>query len=174
METGRQYYPLSIWQRILSVLVIIVLAIALVPAWYNGMWALAVALWVIILPAVGWSIAIIPRYTEVTEKQIIVKQVWGQLVFDKKEVEIVPIVKDDLKSSIRTFGNGGLFGYAGYFQNKKLGKYRMYVTRMKDLSLLTDRNGQKTVINLRQAYPPTRHQREPDIRGTHHLIIIRF
>ncbi|KGL50358.1 PH domain-containing protein [Porphyromonas gulae] len=154
METGRQYYPLSIWQRILSVLVIIVLAIALVPAWYNGMWALAVALWVIILPAVGWSIAIIPRYTEVTEKQIIVKQVWGQLVFDKKEVEIVPIVKDDLKSSIRTFGNGGLFGYAGYFQNKKLGKYRMYVTRMKDLSLLTDRNGQKTVINLRQAYPP--------------------
>lgn len=154
METGRQYYPLSIWQRILSVLVIIVLAIALVPAWYNGMWALAVALWVIILPAVGWSIAIIPRYTEVTEKQIIVKQVWGQLVFDKKEVEIVPIVKDDLKSSIRTFGNGGLFGYAGYFQNKKLGKYRMYVTRMKDLSLLTDRNGKKTVINLRQAYPP--------------------
>lgn len=154
METGRQYYPLSIWQRILSVLVIIVLAIALVPAWYNGMWALAVALWVIILPAVGWSIAIIPRYTEVTEKQIIVKQVWRQLVFDKKEVEIVPIVKDDLKSSIRTFGNGGLFGYAGYFQNKKLGKYRMYVTRMKDLSLLTDCNGKKTVINLRQAYPP--------------------
>lgn len=151
MKTGRQYYPLGIWQRIFSVLIIIVLAIALVPAWYNGIWALVVALWVIILPAVGWSIAIIPRYTEVTEEMIIVKQIWGQLVFDRKDVEIVPIGKDDLKRSIRTFGNGGLFGYAGYFQNKKLGKYRMYVTRLKDLSLLTDRNGKKTVINLRQA-----------------------
>ena len=114
------------------------------------MWVLVAALWVIILPAVGWSISIIPRYTEVTEEQIIVKQIWGQLVFDRKEMEIAPIGKDDLKSSLRTFGNGGLFGYAGYFRNKKLGKYRMYVTRLKDLSLLTDRNGKKTVINLRQ------------------------
>ena len=72
------------------------------------------------------------------------------MVFDRKDVEIVPISKDDLKGSLRTFGNGGLFGYAGYFQNKKLGKYRMYVTRLKDLSLLTDHNGKKTVINLRQ------------------------
>lgn len=150
MKTGRQYYPLSIRQRIFSILIILLIVFALIPAWYNGMWVLVAALWVIILPAVGWSIAIIPRYTEVTEEQIIVKQIWGQLVFDRKEMEIVPIGKDDLKSSLRTFGNGGLFGYAGYFRNKKLGKYRMYVMRLKDLSLLTDRNGKKTVINLRQ------------------------
>lgn len=108
MKTGRQYYPLSIRQRIFSILIILLIVFALIPAWYNGIWVLVAALWVIILPAVGWSIAIIPRYTEVTEEQIIVKQIWGQLVFDRKEMEIVPIGKDDLKSSLRTFGNGGL------------------------------------------------------------------
>ena len=84
------------------------------------MWVLVAALWVIILLAVGWSIAIIPRYTEVTEEQIIVKQIWGQLVFDRKEMEIVPIGKDDLKSSLRTFGNRGLFGYAGSLDRKSV------------------------------------------------------
>lgn len=87
MKTGRQYYPLSIRQRIFSILIILLIVFALIPAWYNGMWVLVAALWVIILPAVGWSIAIIPRYTEVTEEQIIVKQIWGQLVFDRKEME---------------------------------------------------------------------------------------
>ncbi|MDP0532111.1 hypothetical protein NLB58_09765 [Porphyromonas gingivalis] len=100
MKTGRQYYPLSIRQRIFSILIILLIVFALIPAWYNGMWVLVAALWVIILPAVGWSIAIIPRYTEVTEEQIIVKQIWGQLVFDRKEMEIVPIGKDDLKRDL--------------------------------------------------------------------------
>lgn len=53
MKTGRQYYPLSIRQRIFSILIILLIVFALIPAWYNGMWVLVAALWVIILPAVG-------------------------------------------------------------------------------------------------------------------------
>ena len=33
-----------------------------------------------------------------------------------------------MKSSLRTFGNGGLFSFTGYFRNSSLGTYRAFVT----------------------------------------------
>jgi hypothetical protein len=36
--------------------------------------------------------------------------------------------RDAMSKSIRTFGNGGLFCFAGYFRNKKLGSYRAFAT----------------------------------------------
>ncbi|WP_445365825.1 PH domain-containing protein [Microbulbifer sp. ANSA001] len=33
-----------------------------------------------------------------------------------------------MQGSIRIFGNSGLFGYTGLFQNKKLGRYRAFAT----------------------------------------------
>jgi len=33
-----------------------------------------------------------------------------------------------MRWSIRTFGNGGMFSYTGYFRNRALGAYRAYVT----------------------------------------------
>lgn len=38
--------------------------------------------------------------------------------------------------SIRTWGNGGLFCYAGFFRNKTLGSYRAYVTSRKHAVVL--------------------------------------
>ena len=38
------------------------------------------------------------------------------------------IEKERYIKSIRTFGNGGLFGYYGSFRNKELGSFKMYVT----------------------------------------------
>ncbi len=150
MQTGKQYFPLSIGQRIfsLAILAVIVLPVVLVAKDGFGQ-LLLLGIMVVIAPLIGWCIAIIPRYTEVTDRQIIVKQVWGRLVFDREEVEVAPIGKEALSGSIRTFGNGGLFGYAGFFRNKALGSYRMYITRMKDLAVITDKAGKKTVINLR-------------------------
>lgn len=33
-----------------------------------------------------------------------------------------------MRGSIRTFGNGGLFSFSGWYRNKKLGSYRAWVT----------------------------------------------
>lgn len=33
-----------------------------------------------------------------------------------------------MRRSIRTFGNGGVFGYTGWFRNSTLGRYRAWVT----------------------------------------------
>lgn len=35
---------------------------------------------------------------------------------------------DIMSGSIRTFGNGGLFSFSGFFHNKTLGTYRAFVT----------------------------------------------
>jgi hypothetical protein len=42
-----------------------------------------------------------------------------------REVEYVP---DAMKCSGRIFGNGGLFSITGVYQNKRLGRYRAFVT----------------------------------------------
>jgi hypothetical protein len=38
------------------------------------------------------------------------------------------IERNRFMKSLRTFGNGGLFGYYGSFRNKELGNFRMYAT----------------------------------------------
>lgn len=42
-----------------------------------------------------------------------------------------------MRSSIRLFGNGGLFGFTGLFWNRALGRYRAYVTDLKRTVVLT-------------------------------------
>ncbi len=41
-----------------------------------------------------------------------------------------------MKHSLRMFGNGGLFCFAGLFYNKKLGRYRVFVTNPKNSVVL--------------------------------------
>lgn len=38
------------------------------------------------------------------------------------------VAPDAMRGSIRTFGNGGLFSFTGWFNNWKLGSYRAFVT----------------------------------------------
>lgn len=42
----------------------------------------------------------------------------------------------DIKSSIRIFGNGGLFGFYGIFRNESIGNYRAYFSNFSDLVLI--------------------------------------
>lgn len=52
-------------------------------------------------------------------------------------VEIDPAAMDQ---SIRTWGNGGLFGFTGHFRNRKLGKYQAYATDFKQSVVLRFRD----------------------------------
>jgi hypothetical protein len=56
------------------------------------------------------------------------------------------IEKGELKWTIRTFGNGGLFGYTGHFTNRKLGAMRWYATRRNDAVLLQTTEGKKILL----------------------------
>jgi hypothetical protein len=48
----------------------------------------------------------------------------------------VGYLPDAMKSSLRIFGNGGLFSITGYYQNKVIGSYRAFVTDQKNCVIL--------------------------------------
>ena len=50
-----------------------------------------------------------------------------------KKAEYNPMA---VRSSIRTFGNGGLFSFSGLFKNSTLGNYRQYSTNHKNTVIL--------------------------------------
>ncbi|MET4082810.1 hypothetical protein ABIB40_002774 [Pedobacter sp. UYP30] len=57
------------------------------------------------------------------------------------------IGKQTIAKSIRIFGNGGLFGFTGYFSNASICKMRWFVMR-KDTRVLIDfYDGEKIVIS---------------------------
>ena len=51
---------------------------------------------------------------------------------------------DAMRGSIRTFGNGGLFSFSGFFRNKALGAYRAFVTDLHRTVVLRFRS--RTVV----------------------------
>ncbi len=53
---------------------------------------------------------------------------------------------DDMKFAIRTFGNGGLFGYTGLFYKKGTGSMTWYCTQRTNYVLIQKTNGNKIVI----------------------------
>jgi hypothetical protein len=52
----------------------------------------------------------------------------------------------DMSGSVRTFGNGGLFGYTGKYYNSRLGKMTWYCTQRKNYVLLILSDNKKIVI----------------------------
>ncbi len=42
-----------------------------------------------------------------------------------------------MNNSLRTWGNGGLFGFTGHFRNQKLGRYEAFATDLKRTVVLT-------------------------------------
>jgi len=61
---------------------------------------------------------------------------------EKSEV----IAKDDLQLVMRTFGNGGIFGYMGKYYHSNFGKMTWYATRMSNYALLTFKSGKKLIL----------------------------
>ena len=59
-------------------------------------------------------------------------------LLDVKEVGHLP---DAMKCSIRVFGNGGLFSITGVYRNKKIGRYRAFVTDPRSCVVLVQTTG---------------------------------
>lgn len=78
------------------------------------------------------------RYYQITDNQLVVNRVIGAVNFDLgtlHSVERYPDIKKGI--SIRTFGNGGLFGYFGHFYNDGIGRFKMYSTRHRNFWILS-------------------------------------
>lgn len=82
---------------------------------------------------------------QIKDNQLVVNRIMGAVKFDLSQLRSVERYPDIKKGiSIRTFGNGGLFGYFGHFYNDGIGRFKMYSTRYRDfwiLSFGTDKIG---------------------------------
>ena len=91
--------------------------------------------------AVIWFLALrTPRYFYIEKDRIVVQLFIGHKVLEDIQ-SVRPILKGELKGTIRTWSNGGLMGYTGHFENMYIGKFQMYAVNKKDLALVTLNNG---------------------------------
>lgn len=81
---------------------------------------------------VTWLFA--PKKYEVSKSELTICRPAGDLHIPRTEIRGARLLeKDDLRGLLRTFGNGGLFGFYGRFWNRKLGHQRWYASRNTDL-----------------------------------------
>lgn len=135
------------WKVILvSVLAIVGIPIVLCVAWLveGDVEALyAMPFWCLLMTGV---ILRTPHYFYVEKDLIIVKFFLGRKVLENVQ-SVRPILKGELKGTKRSFGNGGLMGYTGHFENIYIGKFQMYAVNKNELALVTLENGKQYVIN---------------------------
>ena len=82
----------------------------------------------------------------ITESEILVKRAFSTVRFKIDDIKsIQQISEHTIAGSIRTFGNGGLFGFTGYFANADVGKMTWFITR-KDTLILIDFHDEKKVV----------------------------
>lgn len=70
---------------------------------------------------------IIRRY-DLTEDTLLIRRLGWSSKLGLSTLVSAAIDPNAMANSIRTFGNGGLFCFAGLFYNKKLGSYRAFAT----------------------------------------------
>ena len=89
-----------------------------------------------------------PLGYKITESEIVVERMLSSVRFKTDDVKsIQEIGKHTIAGSVRTFGNGGLFGFTGYFANSALGKMTWFVTRKDTLVLIDLLDGKKILIS---------------------------
>lgn len=76
---------------------------------------------------VAGAFFIIRGYT-LNGRQLLVHRLGWTTRLDLSRLQSAEVDATAMKGSLRVFGNGGLFCFAGKFKNKKLGYYRVWVT----------------------------------------------
>lgn len=72
----------------------------------------------------------------------------GKVIINRSSIQEARMIDEgELKGTIRTFGNGGLFGYYGKYYNATIGHMTWYLTQPKNRILIVTTEGKKIVIS---------------------------
>ena len=72
----------------------------------------------------------------INDQQLLVERPGWDYVIELGELQQVYVDPNAMARSLRLFGNGGLFCFAGLFQNKTLGRYRVFATNPRNAVVL--------------------------------------
>jgi Bacterial PH domain len=81
-----------------------------------------------------------------TEKEIEVQRLGWRTQLPLAGLVAVTGQPEGLRGSMRLFGNGGLFAMSGWFWNRRIGRFRAYVTDPSRAVLLRYRDGRQIVL----------------------------
>ncbi len=84
------------------------------------------------------------RGYSITSDAILVHRLFWRTRLPLAGLESAQVEPEAMRGSIRTFANGGLFSFTGFFRNKPLGAYRAFVTDMHQTVVL--RFQKRTVV----------------------------
>jgi hypothetical protein len=116
--------PWSTSLIIMSALGLIVcIGVAVVVAWSGRSWIALLPLAILC----GGILFTIRGYT-VSPDAILIHRLFWTTRLPLAALESAQFQPDAMRRSLRTFGNGGLFSFTGFFRNSSLGTYRAFVT----------------------------------------------
>ena len=88
-----------------------------------------------------------PTAYEIRSQQVIIHRPLRNKILERVNISKAELLGPSaLRHTIRTFGNGGLFGYYGKFSNAKIGNMTWYATNRANAVLLEMTGGDKIVI----------------------------
>ncbi len=89
----------------------------------------------------------IPKYYSVDASAISIHRPIFSFKINRSEIAACSVILNgEMRGVIRVAGNGGLFGYTGFFWNTKYGTMRWFATQRKNYVLIEKTNGNKIVI----------------------------
>ena len=87
------------------------------------------------------------RYVITNDEIIIIRPFVNAYIKRSDIVNVECLDRNKIKSSIRTFGIGGLFGFYGNFANLSLGRMTWYITRKDKLVQLMTNDNKKIILS---------------------------
>jgi len=110
------------------------------PLMFYGVIGLILAIYLVSFGLCTWSY-------RVDEKSLVIVAPFYNKTISKQDIQTAELIdKDKLGSVIRTFGNGGLFGYYGWYSSSNIGPFFFYGTQHKNRILIQMKNGEKYII----------------------------
>ncbi len=86
--------------------------------------------------------AMAPKGYALNDVELLIDRAMKPIKIPLREITEVTALEEGLfRGSLRLLGTSGFYGYYGLFWNRKLGKFRAYVTRTKDLLAVKTGNG---------------------------------
>jgi len=93
-----------------------------------------VVLFLLVVVAVTYGLS--PRGFSLSPDGLRIHRPFGAHVLPYDRIRSARRAQPKELCGLRTFGSGGMFGFFGWFWNRKLGHYRAYVTHRQDMVLV--------------------------------------
>ena len=108
--------------------------------------AVAFTLFIMMLPVITFFYR--PKSYLITEDSLQIRRISGNYRIPYTVInKVLRASQADMKFTIRTIGNGGLFGFTGHFRNSRFGRMRWFVTQRKNYVIIETNDNKKIVIS---------------------------